>query len=65
MYFTKNRLYERSFMLTVQEEIELARKGTCPHCCQEDGINGMIVPNGSNHCFVCLVCGESYGSCKD
>ena len=52
-------------MLTVQEEIELAKQGTCPHCCQEDGINGMVVPNGSNHCFVCLVCGESYGSCKD
>ena len=52
-------------MLTQKEEMELVKQGTCPNCSINDGINGLITPNGSNHCFVCQVCGESYGSCKD
>lgn len=52
-------------MLTLKEEIEIGKSGKCPKCAEETGVPGVIIPNGSNHCFICLDCGETYGSCKD
>lgn len=52
-------------MTTLQDEIKIGKSGKCPKCAEETGIPGIVIPNGSNHCFICLDCGATYGSCKD